>query len=184
MGFSRQEYWSGLPCPPPGDLPNPGIKPGSLMSPPPSGKFFTTNATWEALMHVYLHIYHKTTCWYIRWHICISSWKEAWECALRQHLHSKYTAVTGLYVYLWEEKTGRKGIKPFPQFLEPALPAPQWHSRHGASSHRVSSSLCEGQLLTNNGLWRAQVPQLVLKKPRAGPDQWESLLFTLQFADL
>ena len=29
-GFSRQEYWSGLPFPPPGDLPNPGIKPGSL----------------------------------------------------------------------------------------------------------------------------------------------------------
>ena len=28
MGFSRQEYWSGLPCPPPGELPNPGIKPG------------------------------------------------------------------------------------------------------------------------------------------------------------
>ena len=30
MGFSRPEYWSGLPCPPPGDLPNPGIKPGFL----------------------------------------------------------------------------------------------------------------------------------------------------------
>ena len=30
MGFSRQEYWSGLPFPSPGDLPNPGIKPGSL----------------------------------------------------------------------------------------------------------------------------------------------------------
>ena len=30
MGFSRQEYWSGFPCPSPGDLPNPGIKPGSL----------------------------------------------------------------------------------------------------------------------------------------------------------
>ena len=29
-GFSRQEYWSGLPCPPPGDLPNPGIQPRSL----------------------------------------------------------------------------------------------------------------------------------------------------------
>ena len=29
MGFSRQEYWSGLPCPPPGDLPHPGIKPAS-----------------------------------------------------------------------------------------------------------------------------------------------------------
>ena len=33
MGFSRQEYWSGLPCPPPGDLPNPGIEPTSLTSP-------------------------------------------------------------------------------------------------------------------------------------------------------
>ena len=33
MGFSRQEYWSGLPCPPPGDLPNPEIKPGSSESP-------------------------------------------------------------------------------------------------------------------------------------------------------
>ena len=33
MGFSRQGYWSGLPCPLPGDLPNPGIKPVSLTSP-------------------------------------------------------------------------------------------------------------------------------------------------------
>ena len=33
MGFSRQGYWSGLPCPPPGDLPDPGIKPASLMFP-------------------------------------------------------------------------------------------------------------------------------------------------------
>ena len=33
MEFSRQEYWSGLPCPPPGDLSDPGIEPGSLTSP-------------------------------------------------------------------------------------------------------------------------------------------------------
>ena len=33
MGFSRQEYWSGLPCPPPGDLPDPGIEPASPVSP-------------------------------------------------------------------------------------------------------------------------------------------------------
>ena len=39
MGFSRQEYWSGLPFPSPGDLPNPGIKP---VSPALAGKFFTT----------------------------------------------------------------------------------------------------------------------------------------------
>ena len=48
MGFSRQEYWSGLPCPPPGDLPNPGIEPSSLMSPALAGRFFTTSTTWKA----------------------------------------------------------------------------------------------------------------------------------------
>ena len=47
MGFSRQEYWSGLPCPPPGDLPDPGID-LSLMSVALAGGFFTTSATWEA----------------------------------------------------------------------------------------------------------------------------------------
>ena len=47
-GSSRQEYWSGLPHPPPGDLPNPGIKPASLMSPALGGRFFTTCTTWEA----------------------------------------------------------------------------------------------------------------------------------------
>ena len=49
MGFSRQEYWSGLLCPPPGDLPKPGIEPGSPMSPALAGGFFTTRATWEFL---------------------------------------------------------------------------------------------------------------------------------------
>ena len=42
MGFSRQDYWSGLPFPPPGDLPSPGIKPESLVSPAFAGGFFTT----------------------------------------------------------------------------------------------------------------------------------------------
>ena len=48
MGFSRQEYWSRLPFPPPGDLPNPGIEPTFLMSLALAGGFFTTSATWEA----------------------------------------------------------------------------------------------------------------------------------------
>ena len=47
MGFSRQEYWSELLCPPPGDLPHSGIEPASLMSPALTGVFFTTNAAWE-----------------------------------------------------------------------------------------------------------------------------------------
>ena len=45
MGFSKQEYCSGLPCPPLGDLPDPGIE--SLMSPALAGGFFTNSATWE-----------------------------------------------------------------------------------------------------------------------------------------
>ena len=45
--FSRQAYRSGLPSPPPGDLPDPGIKPASLASPALAGGFFTTSATWE-----------------------------------------------------------------------------------------------------------------------------------------
>ena len=45
MGFSRQEYWSRFPCPSPGDLPDPGIKPASFMSLALAGGFFTTRAT-------------------------------------------------------------------------------------------------------------------------------------------
>ena len=47
MGFSRQEHWSGLPCPPPGDPPNPGIEPASLIS-CIGIKLCTVSAAWEA----------------------------------------------------------------------------------------------------------------------------------------
>ena len=47
MGFSRQEYWSGLPSPPPGVLPEPGTEPLSLTSRALAGGFFTTGATWK-----------------------------------------------------------------------------------------------------------------------------------------
>ena len=50
MGFSRQEHWSGLPCPPPGDLPDLGIEPASPASLALADGFFTTSATWEALL--------------------------------------------------------------------------------------------------------------------------------------
>ena len=45
MGFSRQEPWNGLPCPPSGDLSDPGIEPTSLMFPTLTGGFFTTIKT-------------------------------------------------------------------------------------------------------------------------------------------
>ena len=44
MGFPRQKYWSGLPFPPPGDLPNPGIEPVSPVTPALAGRFFTTES--------------------------------------------------------------------------------------------------------------------------------------------
>ena len=46
-GILQARYWTGLPFPPPGDLPDPGIKPRSLMSPAVAGGFFNTSATWE-----------------------------------------------------------------------------------------------------------------------------------------
>ncbi|KAM7226034.1 hypothetical protein CapIbe_024011, partial [Capra ibex] len=44
-GCSRQGYWSGLPCPPPGDLPDPRIKPASPVCRVSAGGFFTTSAS-------------------------------------------------------------------------------------------------------------------------------------------
>ena len=61
MGFSRQEYWNGLPCPPPGDLPNPGIKPMSLASPALATRFFTTSAIREALAQEVLNSKNRVT---------------------------------------------------------------------------------------------------------------------------
>ena len=61
MGFFRQEYWSGLPCPPPGDLPDSGIEPPSHIS--CTGRwFFTTGATWEAQSESCVHLF---TTWAI-----------------------------------------------------------------------------------------------------------------------
>ena len=50
MEFFRQGYWSGVPFPTLGDRPDPGIKPASLASPVLAGRFFTTNASWEAII--------------------------------------------------------------------------------------------------------------------------------------
>ena len=52
MEFSKQEYWSGLPVPTPGDLPNPGVEPTSLVSPALAGGFFTTCTTWEVPLKI------------------------------------------------------------------------------------------------------------------------------------
>ena len=62
MGLFRQEYWSGLPRPPPGDLPDPGMEPASLMLPALAGGFFTTSDTWE-VAHLYITICKPESYW-------------------------------------------------------------------------------------------------------------------------
>ena len=60
-GISRQEYRSGLPCPSPRNLPDPGIEPLSLMSPALTGRFFSTSTTWSLVVTV--HRVTKSRSW-------------------------------------------------------------------------------------------------------------------------
>ena len=69
MGFSRQEYRSGLLCRPPGDLPEPGIELESLTS--PALQVGSTSATWEAWLGEYVHLYEGWRVWCMQcpgWH--------------------------------------------------------------------------------------------------------------------
>ena len=67
MGFSRQEYWSRLLCPPAGHLPNPGIKPMTLTSLALTGMFFTTSTTWGAPLNDQDTTLHITINYSISW---------------------------------------------------------------------------------------------------------------------
>ena len=99
MGFSRQEYWSGLPFPILGDLPDPGIKPMSLASPALTGRFFTPSATWEAPLREWPQLKKEAdmkglsaSC---TSHIWAFSWEEIWAAQL--HFTS---CVTELLLFL------------------------------------------------------------------------------------
>ena len=63
MEFSRQAYWRGLPSPPPGDLPHPGIEPGSLMSPVLAGGLYTK---------------HRMVCAGCVY-VCVRTWRTWWK---------------------------------------------------------------------------------------------------------
>ena len=63
MEFSRQEYWNGWPFPSPGDLPNPGIKPVSLVSPALAGKFSTSWATGKPRDQALVTLKYVSTIW-------------------------------------------------------------------------------------------------------------------------
>ena len=61
----RQEYWSGLSFPTPGDLPDPGVRPMSLMSPALADRLVTTSATWEVPVIYRLNCVHR---------LCVAMW--------------------------------------------------------------------------------------------------------------
>jgi len=111
--FSKQEHWSGLPCPPPVDLPDPGMEPTSLMSLSLADRFFTTGTIWEAPIYPDKAIISKDT--YTS--VCIAAlcktartWKQAkcsptedcinrkrWStCAVEYHLATKGTKLCPL----------------------------------------------------------------------------------------
>ena len=89
MGFSRQEYWGGLPCPPLRDLPNPGMEPTCLMSPALADGRFATSATWEALQvrvaincvaHTHTHM-HTDAPWSFAIHSPLQTSSYAGSCS-------------------------------------------------------------------------------------------------------
>ena len=96
-GFSRQECWSRLPCPSPGDLPDPGIEPTSLMSPSLTGRFFNTSATWETPT--------------VTWNLVLNE-RKAGHVKLRSHLVPLWTWVIikcSLYPCFWGFLGGTTG---------------------------------------------------------------------------
>ena len=62
MEFSRQEYWSGLSLPTPGDLPDLGVKPTSPVSPALAGRFFTTEPPGKPWLETAVHIISQLIC--------------------------------------------------------------------------------------------------------------------------
>ena len=76
-GILQDEYWSVLPCPSPGDVPNPGTEPTSLISPALAGRFFTTSTTYEA--HLLSILTHK--------------WKCSWFCTYNFILRNPYVPI-------------------------------------------------------------------------------------------
>ena len=149
-GFSSQEYWSGLPCPPPGN-PNPGIEPVPFMSPAWAGRLFTISATWETLwLLMVIEIYHP--CQY-RNSLCLlvhqqGGLKTRWWLCLRVHWNPRYSTVSpggsspavgtgtfnlSLFVGIGNTHFTRESQWP----VVSLLPIPMW------SSFRGHSSICQ-----------------------------------------
>ena len=103
MGFSRQEYWNRLPCPPSEDLPDPWIEPESLRSPALLGRFFTTSTTWEASGRPFSHVHDLVV--------------SGWLCCLHMsNLYARYKEGNEVWPF-HSRKEGPPPPPPAPDFL-------------------------------------------------------------------
>ena len=107
-GFFRQKYWSGLSCPSPGDLPNPGIDPTSLMSPALASRFFTTSTIWEVNIpikfdktNLYPENFIPKDTFYL-W-ILTLKWGGNWPV---ESSASKVLGLLGLFCFLHQDSVG------------------------------------------------------------------------------
>ena len=119
VGFSRKDYWSGLPCPPPGTLPDPGIEPTSLMSPVLAGGFFTPIAIWEAHTTVYM---------------CPNSWKYILKMDEIYCMYSLYICIEKC-TFVWEAG-GKSTIIPSEEYM----PILDFESQHFCGTADFASS--------------------------------------------
>ena len=98
VGFSWQEYWSGLPCPLSEDLPDPGIEPASLMSPALAGRFFTTSTIWEAPIYCFVYFW---LCW-----VFIAACGLCSSCGRRRLLSRCSVQASHCYAFFLLQRTG------------------------------------------------------------------------------
>ena len=96
-GFSQQEYWSGLSCPPSGHLPDSGIKPKSLTSTALAGRFYTTSTTWEAVC--VCACVHVCVCACV--HVCVCACVHVCVCILYIYIYIEREREIYLYIYIY-----------------------------------------------------------------------------------
>ena len=111
MGFSSQEYWNGLPCPPPGDLPNPGIKPESPVALALVGGFFTTKPLGKPIHlagRVTINAFHQFKRNLLIKYYVSGKWgltKLIWHRHFPQAVHIKRQRQTSEYLIITQHKS-------------------------------------------------------------------------------
>ena len=161
MGFSRQEYWSGLPCPPPGDLPEPRDRTHIFYV--SCIFFFTTSATWEGPRPWSRPLWRMGGMLGVsRVQMCIQTSVGLTHSAARMFCSKRHPGVGGLLFKLDSSRT----LGPFPRGKSPGWP---WHVSPSSVSQGVSltvGSLSEASLRLSETPHPAPTPRCLSLCPR------------------